>query len=97
MAASKKLSGILKDLVALVVLEEQGVPEALSDGGSARREGRSYVMLVLREPPMKKITYIRVDFYLNTRRMLGLHAQTLGTYFSALGRAIPLDQEVSTQ
>jgi hypothetical protein len=26
--------------------EEQGVPEALSDGGSARREGRVYMILV---------------------------------------------------
>ena len=30
----------------MVVLEERGAPEALSDGGSAWREGRAYVVLV---------------------------------------------------
>jgi hypothetical protein len=29
------------------VLEERGVPEALSDAGSAEREGRAYVMMVI--------------------------------------------------
>jgi hypothetical protein len=33
-------------LVALVVLEERGVPDALSDGGSAGSGTRAYVMLV---------------------------------------------------
>jgi hypothetical protein len=31
----------------MVVLEEQGVPEALSDASSAGREGWAYVMLVI--------------------------------------------------
>jgi hypothetical protein len=41
------------------------LPESLSDVGSAEREGEAYVMLVC--------------FILNTRRKLGLRAQTLGT------------------
>jgi hypothetical protein len=45
-AAQKILSGILRDEVALVVLEERKMPEALSDGGSAGRKGRAYVILV---------------------------------------------------
>jgi hypothetical protein len=30
-----------------VLLEEQGVPAALSDAGSAEREGRANVMLII--------------------------------------------------
>jgi hypothetical protein len=36
----------VRDLAALVVLEERRMPEALSDAGSAGRKGRAYVMLV---------------------------------------------------
>jgi hypothetical protein len=47
------------------------VPEALSDAGLARKEGRAYVMLVIFllkkkeyycEPPKKKRTYSGVDY-----------------------------------
>jgi hypothetical protein len=51
------------------MLEERMVHEALSDGGSAERKGRTYVMLVcffniriFFEPPKKKVAYSRVDF-----------------------------------
>jgi hypothetical protein len=37
----------VRDLAALVVLEERGMPEAISDAGSAGREERTYVMLVI--------------------------------------------------
>jgi hypothetical protein len=40
------MPGNIRNKVALVVLEERGVPEALSGGGSAGREGRACVMLV---------------------------------------------------
>jgi hypothetical protein len=36
-----------RDLVFLVVLEERGVPEDVSDTGSTRIEGRAYVVLLL--------------------------------------------------
>jgi hypothetical protein len=45
-AAPKIPSGILREEVALMVLEKRGVPEALSGGDSADREGRAYVMMV---------------------------------------------------
>ena len=53
--------------------EERGVIEALSDQGSAGREGRAYVILVFYlflkkeccfEPPKNKIKYVRVEFSL---------------------------------
>jgi hypothetical protein len=36
----------LKDLVALVVLEDRGGAEALSDAGPAERNRRAYVLLL---------------------------------------------------
>ena len=36
----------VRDLAALVALEERGLPEALKDAVSAGRERRAYVMLV---------------------------------------------------
>jgi hypothetical protein len=69
-----------------VVLEEWVMPEAPSDGGSAGREGREYVILVcfffkcrniiIFEPP-KKMMFVWICF-MNTRRELGLGAQTSG-------------------
>jgi hypothetical protein len=53
------------------------VPEALSDGGLAGREGGTGLrdagqfflnIGILFEPPKKKIKYVRVDFFMNTRR-----------------------------
>jgi hypothetical protein len=41
----------------------------------------------------ERITYVCVDYFMNTRRKLRLHAQTLGTYTSALGSAILLVDE----
>ena len=38
----------VRDLAALVVLEERGVPEALSAAGSAGRKGAAYVMPISR-------------------------------------------------
>jgi hypothetical protein len=60
----------VRDLAALVVLEERAVPEALSEAGSAGREGRTDVMLILNflmyeyffEPPKQKGTYAVVNF-----------------------------------
>ena len=43
---AKVLSGILADQIALMVIKERGAHEALSDGGSAGRERRVYVVLV---------------------------------------------------
>ena len=44
MAAPKKY--LVRDLAALAVLEERGVPEALLNAGYAGREEWAYVMLV---------------------------------------------------
>jgi hypothetical protein len=43
---AKILSGILADQIALVVIEERRALEALSDGGSAGREGLICFLLV---------------------------------------------------
>jgi hypothetical protein len=43
-AAKKKT---VRDLAALVMLEERGVPEAFSDAVSANRKGQAYVILVI--------------------------------------------------
>jgi hypothetical protein len=79
-----------------MALEERGLHEALSDGGSAGKEARANVMLVCYLKYMnityscrqKKITYVCVDFF--TRRKLELHAQTLGTKTPALDSAVLL-------
>jgi hypothetical protein len=42
-ATPKILSGILRDEVDLVLLEERDLSKALSEEGSAGREGRVYV------------------------------------------------------
>jgi hypothetical protein len=74
----------VRDLAALVVLEEREVPEGLKDAGSARREGRAYVVLVFfliyeyhlsrRSKRGRMLVWI---MFMNTRRNLGLHAETL--------------------
>jgi uncharacterized protein (DUF302 family) len=46
MAAPKILSGIMRDEVALAVLEKRGVHEALSNEGLVWREEQAYVILV---------------------------------------------------
>jgi hypothetical protein len=40
------MSAILRVKVALVVQDERRTPKALSDVGSAGKEGRAYVMMV---------------------------------------------------
>jgi hypothetical protein len=62
-----------REVALVVLLEERGVPEALSDGGSAGREGRAYVMLGC--------------FFIYTNIILS-RPQTLGAQTLALGSAI---------
>jgi hypothetical protein len=73
------------DLVALVVLEERGLPEALSGAGSEWKEGPAYVVLVcfflchkytILSHQSKKERMLLWILFMNTRRKLG---QTLGT------------------
>jgi hypothetical protein len=80
------MSGILRVKVSLVLLEERGVPVALSDGGSAGREvghslrdaglffGNRNIILSRRRKRQRMFVWI---VCMNTRRKLGLHAQTL--------------------
>jgi hypothetical protein len=55
----------VRDLAALVVLEEREVPEAHSNAGSAGWDGPAYLVLKYEyhfEPPKQKETYAGVDF-----------------------------------
>ena len=69
------------------MLEERGVPEALSDAGSAKREERAKVMLVcffryrnaILSRRRKRERVSVWILFMNTRRKHGLHAQVMGT------------------
>jgi hypothetical protein len=68
-----------------VVLEKWEMPKALSDAGSAGKGGkglRDFLFFLIKnyyfEPPKRKERYAGVDFFVSTRRELGIHAKSLG-------------------
>jgi hypothetical protein len=84
----------VRDLAALVVLDERRVHEALIDAVSAEREGRAYVTLVFLNCRSKRNRMLVLILLMNTKRELGFHTQTLGT---VLHRGVQADARGTTQ